>query len=104
VRRDAQQPDAELVRRLDVVHRPDPGEDQARDRRVPRRLAGGGDQLALVNEAAAVGERRAAEAVAVGDLDHGDASGVHAGDHRCDLLRGELVRDRVGAVAQRTCR
>ena len=46
-------------------------------------------------------ERRPAEAVAVGDLDHGHTGGVERGDDVAHVLLGELVSLGVRSVAQR---
>ena len=62
--------------------------------------APGRDQLDLVLAGEAVVERRAAQAVAVRDLDDLDARRVQRVHGGADLLLGELVRHRVTAVAQ----
>ena len=54
----------------------------------------------LVDLGEAVVEARAAEAVAVRDLDDLDAGLVEGVDDAADLLLGELVAHRVRAVAQ----
>ena len=59
------------------------------------------DQLAFVGAAEAVRERRAAEPVTVGDLDHRHAGVVEGGDHGANIGFGELVTIGMGAVAQR---
>jgi hypothetical protein len=85
----------------DVVLRPQTGEHEKRDLRGLRRLHRSPDEVLLGRLAEAVVERRAAEAVAVRDLDDGYAGLVERADDRNDLLLGELVPLRVRAVAQR---
>jgi hypothetical protein len=101
VRGHTQQADAELVRRLDLMDGADAWEDQRGDRGPLGRVHGGGEELSLVGAAAPVGHRGAAKAVAVGDLDDGDAGTVHRRDHAPHLLSGELVGAGVRAIAQR---
>ncbi len=70
-----------------------------RARRTAR--ARGGDELELVHEREAVGERGTAEAVAVADLDHRHARAVERRGDRAHLLDGQPVALGMAAVAQR---
>ena len=86
---------------LQVVHRAEAGEHEDGDLGLGGLVDGGRDELHLVDLGEAVVEARAAEAVAVRDLDDlhaGRVEGVHDAAH---LLLGELVAHRVRAVAQR---
>jgi hypothetical protein len=85
---------------LEVLDRADPGHEEHRDRRLLRLLAGGRDELHLVGAGEAVVERAAAQAVAVGHLDHLDARPVERAHRVAHLRLGELVGHRVAAVAQ----
>src|SRR5581483_6922773 len=68
---------------------------------VADRVGGGRQELLLRHLGEAVLERRAAEAVAVRDLDDRHACRGQPADHGADLLRRELVRHGVAAIAQR---
>jgi hypothetical protein len=61
---------------------------------------GGSDEGLLVDQRPAVVERRAAQPVAVADLDVGDPGFVQRGGHRLDVVDRELVRLGVAAVSQ----
>ena len=91
---------AVVLRGADVVLGADAGEHQERDLGPLRGLGRDLDQLLLGRLREAVVERRAAEAVAVGHLDHRDAGGVERLDDVVHLLRGELVPLVVRPVAQ----
>ena len=80
VRGDTGDLDAHLVDLAQVVGEADAGQQQARDLGVLRHLAGLRDELLLRDGGEAVVERRAADAVTVGDLDHGDACAVETLD------------------------
>ncbi len=84
-----------------VVGRAEAGQQQHRDPRAARLLHRRGDQAELVLGREAVVERRAAEPVAVRDLDDLHVRLVQRVHHRADLPLGELVRERVRPVAQR---
>jgi hypothetical protein len=97
---DAGHPRAPLVHLAQVVGHPDAGQQQHGDAGAADGRGGRGDQLAVVGPGETVVERRAAEPVAVADLDDGHAGRVEAAGDLGDLLGGELVRQRVRAVAQ----
>ena len=79
---------------------PTPGQHQEGDLGALRGLGRDLDQLLLRRLGEAVVERGAAEAVAVGHLDHRDAGGVERLDDVVHLLGGELVPLVVRPVAQ----
>ena len=92
---------AGLASVAEVVHGADAGDQQDGDLGRGRLLGRRTDQDDVLDLGEAVVERRAADAVAVADLDHLDAGAVervHGGPH---LRLGELVRHGVAAVAQR---
>ena len=101
VRRDAGHGRPDGVGLLQVVHGAEPREHEDGDLRLCGLVHGCLDEIELVDLGEAVVERGPAEAVAVGDLDDLNAGAVERADHAADLPLGELVRHRVGAVAQR---
>jgi hypothetical protein len=84
-----------------VLDRPDPGQQQNGDLGVAGLVHRRGDQLDVVDGGEPVVERRAAKAVAVGDLDDLNAGRVQGVHDPAYLLLGEPVRHRVTAVAER---
>jgi hypothetical protein len=101
VRRDPGYRSASLARAAQVIHGADARNEQDGDRRLPRLLHAGPDEVQLVLAREAVIERRAAKTVAVRHLDDGHAGRVQRVHRRADLLGRELVRHRVTAVPQR---
>ena len=86
-------PASRAIRRSSTV--PTPGSSSTAILALLGLVDGGGDQLDVVDGGEAVVERRAAKAVAVGDLDDlhaGAVQGVHDAAH---LLLGEPVGHRV---------
>ena len=86
---------------LEILDGADARHEQGGDARARGLVGGGGDERELVRGREAVVERRAAEPVAVGDLDDRHAGVVERADGVAHLALGELVRHRVAAVAQR---
>jgi hypothetical protein len=84
-----------------VLDRPDPGQQENGDLGVAGFVHRRGDQLDVVDGGEPVVERRAAEAVAVGDLDDLHAGRVQGVHDAADLPLGEPVSHRVAAVAER---
>ena len=92
---------AGVLGRADVVLGAEAGQHEEGDLGLLGRLHRGADQVELGRVAEAVVERRAAEAVAVGDLDDRHAGVVEGGHDVDDVLGRELVALGVRAVAQR---
>jgi hypothetical protein len=92
---------AVVGRLADVFRDAKAGQHQERDLGLLRGRHGRGDQVLVRHGAEAVVERRAAEAVAVRHLDDRHACLVKGGDDAAHVPDGELVPDRVRAVAQR---
>jgi hypothetical protein len=90
-----------LVRPVQVVDGPEPGQHEDGDLGLRRLVDGRPDELESRRPGEAVVEARAAEAVAVAHLDDLHAGGVERVDYPAHLLLGELVGHRVRTVAQR---
>ena len=100
MRRDPRHRSTRIPRHPQVLYSAEAGQQQHRDLGLPRLVHRGGDQLDVVHGGEAVVERRAAKAVAVGDLDDLHARAVQAVHDAAHLLLGEAVRHRVAAVAK----
>ena len=86
---------------FDVLLGAHAGQHQEGDLGLVGGLGGELDQLLLGRLGEAVVERRAAQTVAVGDLDHRHTRGVQGGHDGADLVLGELVTLVVRPVPQR---
>ncbi len=95
VRRDPGDRRARLTRPPEVFHRAHSGQQQHCDLRGLRFFGRGPDEPDLVHRGEAVIEGRAAEAVAVRDLDDRHPRRVQGGDHLTNLMLGEPVPHRV---------
>ena len=89
------------VGHLEVLLDPDPREHEDRQARALHHRAGGTEHLLVRQPAPPILDGRPAEAVPVGDLDRVDPGAVESAGHVADVLRRELVPDRVASVAQR---
>ena len=99
--RDSRHPCADSGRPPQVLDGADARNEKDGNPRVRSLVDRCGDQLELGDERIAVVESRAAQAIAVGDLEHLDVGVVERAHGRAHLLDSEAVRHGVAAVAQR---
>jgi hypothetical protein len=93
-------PDPEVVGLLQLVQGADAGQQQRGQSRVVHDLGRGADPLPVGVAARAVGQARAGQPVAVGDLDGVHSGGIDGRGDRAHLVGVHPVPDGVHAVAQ----
>ena len=101
VRRYADRMDAEFVRHFQVIDGADARQQQRRDLRALEQRNHGAEIFLVAVRGKAVIDRRAAEPVAVRNLDERHARFVEAARDRAHLVEGHLVTLRVHTVTQR---